>query len=83
MNSEISHIITAIIVILIFWTITLIRKYDIRQKQALTTQSVAVERQQHAIQQVEESLSLARKQLENQEKIISLLEQIRDGKTGS
>jgi hypothetical protein len=58
--------------------LTMPRRAVVRQKQAMDTQREAVELQKQAIA---ESLDLNRKQVQNQERIISLLEQIRDKKT--
>ncbi len=63
------------------WSLLMQRKAVARQKEAMQTQRDAVDRQKEAMVQVEESLNLNRKQVENQEKIIALLEQIRDRKT--
>ncbi len=66
---------------IIVWSVLMQRKAVIRQKQSMETQREAVDRQKEAMTQVEESLNLNRRQVENQEKIIALLEQIRDRKT--
>ncbi len=63
---------------IVVWSVLMQRKAVLRQKQSIDTQKEAVERQKAAMNQVEESLALSRKNLENQEKIIAILEQIRD-----
>jgi hypothetical protein len=70
-----------IFLVIIVWSVLMQRKAVQRQKQSMETQREAVERQKEAMAQVAESLNLNRRQVDNQEKIITLLEQIRDGKT--
>ena len=63
---------------IIIWSVLLQRKAVIRQKQALDVQGDAVERQKNVMTQVVESLVLSRKSVANQERMIALLEEIRD-----
>jgi hypothetical protein len=72
---------------IVVWSVLMQRIAVKRQKQAMESQREAIDRQKEAMErqkeamaQVEQSLSLNRKQVENQEKIITLLSQIRDGK---
>jgi hypothetical protein len=82
MEKVIPHLVILVVVITIMvWSLLMQRKAVARQKEAMQTQRDAVDRQKEAMVQVEESLTLNRKQVENQEKIIALLEQIRDRKT--
>jgi len=80
------YLITSLVLLVVFgtilfWSLLMQRKSMARQKQAMDTQHDAIERQKKAMAQVEESLRLDRQQIENQEKIIVLLEQIRDSKS--
>ena len=74
-------VILAVVITIMVWSLAMQRKSVARQKEAMDTQRDAVERQKEAMVQVKESLNLNRTQVENQEKIIALLEEIRDGKT--
>lgn len=74
-------IILVFVITIMVWSLAMQRKAIARQKEAMDTQRDAVSRQKEAMAQVDESLALNRKQVENQERIISLLEQIRNGRT--
>jgi type II secretory pathway pseudopilin PulG len=71
-------IILCLLVGIMAWSLVMQRKSVARQKQAMDTQREAVERQKQAMAQVEESLRLTRQQVQNQDRIIALLEEIRD-----
>jgi hypothetical protein len=81
MERLISHgILLAIVTAIMVWSLVMQRKAMAQQKKAMDTQREAVDRQKKALIDVEESLALTRKQVENQERIIAILEQIRNGK---
>jgi hypothetical protein len=68
--------------LLSIWAIGIQRTAVKRQRQAIETQNLSVERQKEALAHAAEAIALSRRQVENQERIIALLEEIRD-KTGS
>ncbi len=82
MEEVIPHLIILVVIITIMvWSLVMQRKAVARQKQSMATQRDAVDRQKQAMTQGDESLTLCRKSVENQEKIIVLLTEIRDSKT--
>jgi hypothetical protein len=56
---------------IVFWSILL-------QKKAVVLQKKAMDDQRRAIDQVDESLAFVRQSIENQERVIALLAEIRD-----
>jgi type II secretory pathway pseudopilin PulG len=71
-------IVPLLLIGILLWSLLMQRKAVSRQKQAMDAQAEAMERQKEAMRQVEEGLQLNRRSVENQEKVIALLEQIRD-----
>jgi heme exporter protein D len=63
---------------LLVWSLLMQRRAVLRQQQAMEVQREAAARQQAAMAQVEESLGLSRASVRNQERVIVLLEEIRD-----
>ncbi len=72
----------AVAIIVWFWSLMIQHKSVVRQKQAMDSQLDAIEHQKQyaawAEERAKEGLDLSRKSVENQEKVIALLEQIRD-----
>lgn len=80
-NSLFNLILLALLIVSIVYTIRMQHKVVDRAKQSMKVTRDALEKQKKAMALAEERLALIRKQTENQDKMISLLEQIKDSKT--